>query len=237
MDKINAVILAGGLGSRLKEVVSDLPKPLAPIHDKPFLDILLAQLEAFEMISKVILAVGYRADQVVSYYKNRPNITFSTETSPLGTGGALKKAIEEVSSEDVLVCNGDSFLDYSLVEMRQHYQAADADITMACCKVEEASRYGQVDFDVESGRILEFKEKSTKMVAGWINGGVYLMKRDILRDFPSDHPFSLEQELFPKLLKKRMFSYPTAGLFIDIGTKESYLQAQEILKGVYAEER
>lgn len=234
---MDAVILAGGLGSRLKEVVSDLPKPLAPIHDKPFLDILLAQLDAFEMVSKVILAVGYRADQVVSYYEKRPNITFSIESSPLGTGGALKKALDSVSSEDVLVCNGDSFLDYSLAEMWQHYRAADADITMACRKVEEASRYGQVDFDEERGRILGFQEKSSEKLEGWINGGVYLMKRDILRDFPSNHPFSLEQELFPKLLKKRMFSYPVAGLFIDIGTKESYFQAQEILTGIYAEER
>ena len=234
---MDAVILAGGLGSRLKEVVSELPKPLAPIHDKPFLDILLAQLDASEMVSKVILAVGYRADQVVSYYKNRPNITFSIEASPLGTGGALKKALDGVSSEDLLVCNGDSFLEYSLAEMWQSYRAANADFLMACREVEEASRYGQVDFDGESGRILGFQEKSTEKLKGWINGGVYLMKRDLLRDFPSDHPFSLEQELFPKLLKKRMFRYPVSGLFIDIGTKESYFQAQEILKGVYAEER
>ena len=234
---MDAVILAGGLGSRLKEVISDLPKPLAPIQDKPFLDILLAQLDTFEMISKVILAVGYRADQVISYYEKRPQITFSIESSPLGTGGALKKALEGVSSEDVLVCNGDSFLDYSLAEMWERYRIADADIMMACREVEEASRYGQVDFDVESGRIVGFQEKSTEKLKGWINGGVYLMKRDILCDFPSDRPFSLEQEVFPKVLKKRMFGYPTAGLFIDIGTRESYSQAQEILKGIYAEQR
>lgn len=222
----DAIVLAGGLGTRLQKIVSDVPKPLAPIKGTPFLDLLLSSLVASGQVDQIILAIGYKAELIRAYYAHSPlPLLFSEETTPLGTAGALKQALPLAKTEEVWVLNGDSFFDISFEKMTLVHQAKKADLTMACKAVEEVSRYGSVAFD-EEGRICSFQEKEAARGKGWINGGIYLMKKSLLDPFSA---FSLEKEVFPTLLNKRIFAYPSSGLFIDIGTEESYLQAQSVL--------
>ena len=224
---MDAIILAGGLGKRLRDIVSDVPKPLAPIQGKPFLDILLAQLD--NRVERVILAIGYQSEKIKEYYRNA-SLIFSEEEVPLGTGGALKQALQLAHSSLVLVMNGDSYFDVDLESMLAFHLASQAHLTLACREVEDVSRFGSISFD-ENQRISAFREKEAGAGKGWINGGIYLMDKNLLDSFP-DTPFSLEQEGFPHLLKKRVFAYPSAGKFIDIGTRDSYYQAQELLCNV-----
>jgi len=220
---MDAIILAGGLGKRLRDTVSDVPKPLAPIRGKPFLDILFDQLG--EQIDKVILAIGYKSDQIKSYYQNG-EVLFSEEKTPLGTGGALKQALPLASSSPVLALNGDSYFGIEIEKLIAFHEEKQAHLTVACREVEDVSRYGSIFFD-ENLRVQEFHEKEARVGKGWINGGIYLMDQNLLNAFPK--AFSLEEEAFPELLKKRVFAYPSVGKFIDIGTKESYFKAQGIL--------
>jgi D-glycero-alpha-D-manno-heptose 1-phosphate guanylyltransferase len=219
--RIESIILAGGLGTRLRECVPDLPKPLAPINGTPFLDILLKQMRTFP-VSSIVLAVGYKAEHIQDHYKGH-SLIFSVEDKPLGTGGALKKALALTTSDHVLVLNGDSFLDIDFAAFWQQHQETRADLTLACLKMEDAGRYGSVSFEEDTGRIRSFTEPSS-----WINGGVYLMQRDLLKAFPDS--FSLEKEAFPALLHKNLYGFPCEGTFIDIGTKSSFCEAQQLLK-------
>lgn len=226
---MEAIILAGGLGTRLQEVISNVPKPLAPINAVPFLDILLEQLYSFKTISKVILAIGYKGDLIIDYYSKKKAplpLEFSIETTPLGTGGALRKALTKTTGEIIFALNGDSYLDLPFALFLDHHQKKEADLTLACTTVSEGSRYGGLRFD-DSFRIYSFVEKT---FSPWINGGVYLLTRSLLDTYEIETPFSLEQSLFPSLLKKKVFAYPCGGKFIDIGTKESYFEAQNLLR-------
>ncbi|PIS03459.1 MAG: hypothetical protein COT85_00050 [Chlamydiae bacterium CG10_big_fil_rev_8_21_14_0_10_42_34] len=224
---IDCIVLAGGLGTRLKETVPDKPKPLAPIQGTPFLDLLLNQLP---FASKIVLAVGYKASQIIDYYTNSPlPLDFSIETTPLGTGGAIKHALQKTTTNDLLVLNGDSFLNLSFEPFIKAHQNANADLTIASVHVENASRYGRLTLDSQTNKIVGFQEKSLNVEPGWINAGIYLMKRDLFENLDLGPTFSLEKEVFPHLLNKNVLSYPCSGTFIDIGTKESYLQAQQLL--------
>ncbi|MDR3623861.1 MAG: nucleotidyltransferase family protein [Chlamydiales bacterium] len=229
---MEAIILAGGLGTRLKEAVPDLPKPLAPINGSAFLDILLKQLSLFQIISKAILAVGYRANQIIDHYaqyKSLIPLAFSLEETPLGTGGAIKKALSLTTSELVLILNGDSYLDFSLSALIHKQQEMDADIVFTSLEVEDVSRYGKLVIDKENNRILSFEEKSAQKEKGSISGGVYLAKRSIFNSLSFGDVFSLEKDLFPSLLQKKIYTSPCAGTFIDIGTPDSFKRAQTLL--------
>lgn len=226
---MESVILAGGLGTRLQEVISSAPKPLAPINGIPFLDMLLEKLSLCKELSKVVLALGYKADQIVKRYSAHTfpfTLAFSCEHEPLGTGGALKLALEQISAQEILCLNGDTYLDISLEAFLAFHRENSADFSLACCHVDDAARYGSIRMD-ETRRILSFNEKQAG--SGWINAGVYLLHPALLS--ASSRIFSLEKELFPALLSKRVFGYPCKGLFIDIGTKQSYFEAQELLYG------
>ncbi|MCK4935043.1 MAG: nucleotidyltransferase family protein [Simkaniaceae bacterium] len=224
---MDAIILAGGLGTRLQKVVSDRPKPLALIKNTPFLDLLINKLKH---LPKIVLAVGYKADQIVDYYSNQSTIAFSIESTPLGTGGAIKQALNQTSSEDVLVLNGDSFLDISLEDFFQYHSSKQADITLATVKVDDANRFGTLDLDPKNQRLVSFHEKSSKVGSGWINAGVYLLKRTLFEEFSNNSAFSFEHDMMPKLLNKEAFGYHCKGTFIDIGTEGSYKKAQNILE-------
>ncbi|MCP5468947.1 MAG: NTP transferase domain-containing protein [Chlamydiales bacterium] len=220
---MEAIILVGGKGMRLRSVVSDVPKPLAPVDGVPFTDHLLKKLPT----KSIIFSVGYLAQKIIDYYQGDPCIKFSVETEPLGTGGGARKAVELASSDTVWVLNGDSYFDIDFEEMlRQHFET-EADITLACRQVEDSSRYGSLR--IEGKQLRAFEEK--RPGAGWINGGIYLMKKELLIQWPLNTPLSLEKEVFPELLlsDKAFFVYPSEGKFIDIGTPESYSQAKEIV--------
>lgn len=221
---LDAIILAGGLGTRLEKTVPHLPKPLAPINGTPFLDLLLKQLALSGQVRQVILAIGHKADQIKERYKET-TFLFSEETTLLGTAGGVKQALQLVETDQVWVLNGDSYFELSLHEMHLAHKKNGSDLTIACKEMEDASRYGSVLFN-DDFRIKSFKEKESSKGCGWINGGIYLMKKDLLDSF---NAFSLEKEVFPHLLNKHIFAYPSFGKFIDIGTEESYYRAQELL--------
>jgi len=225
---MDAIILAGGKGTRLKEVVSDVPKSLAPINGIPFLDFLIANLQSNEEIDKIILSVGYKKEKIIDRYSNLKNINFSEEDSPLGTGGAVKQALNCATSNDVLVLNGDTYIEFSLKNFLKFHLKKKSDFTLLSSFQNDLSRYGSLNIDDRTQKILAFEEK-TKKNEGYINSGVYLINKNVFNNFLSNDSFSLEKDFFPLVLAtKNIFGFKTNSLFIDIGTKASYLQAQKL---------
>ncbi|MFA6119454.1 MAG: sugar phosphate nucleotidyltransferase [Parachlamydiales bacterium] len=229
---MDAIILAGGFGTRLKDVIGDIPKPLALINGIPFLDILISKLQSDAKIENIILSVGYKKEKIMGRYKNLKNIQFCEEDSPLGTGGAIKKGLKTAGSQNVLILNGDTYVDFNSNELLDFHSKKNADITVLSNKIENVSRYGSLKIDPKTKRILSFDEKkeNDKNVNGYINAGVYLMKKNVFDDFLFDS-FSIEKDFFPhSISSKNIFSYQTSSFFIDIGTKESFLEAQKLIK-------
>lgn len=228
---MDAIILAGGLGTRLAQTVPHLPKVLAPIQGVPFILLLLQQLERSLLFSRVILALGHKSldiQKTLQPEKFSFSLEYSIETSPLGTGGALLKALEKVESDLFLAMNGDSYLDLSFSSFIYFHKIKEASLSIACLEVEDASRYGSIEMD-PSQRIVSFSEKSAISQKGYISAGIYLMQKSLLDHLPVT-ACSIEKDLFPSFLEKRVFGYPCSATFIDIGTKDSYLDAQETLK-------
>ena len=228
---IDAIVLAGGLGTRLAQTVPHLPKTLAPIQKTPFLQLLLNQLAQSGLISKVVMALGHKASAIESFIQSNSYplpIEFSFESSPLGTGGAILQALSKTKSDPLLILNGDSFFDISFSDFYRFHTAEKGSLTIACRYVEDSSRYGSILFD-ESQRIYRFTEKTQGSQPGWISAGIYLIQRDLFSPF-SPGVYSLENEFFPKFLQSTAFAYLHAGDFIDIGTPSSYEEAQKILQ-------
>jgi D-glycero-alpha-D-manno-heptose 1-phosphate guanylyltransferase len=230
LGSIDAIILAGGFGTRLRSVLSDLPKPLAPVRGRPFLDFLLDHLNRWPRVGRVVLAVGYMGDKIIEEYKGRKgfrfDIRFSGEREPLGTGGGIRKALGMTVAGDILALNGDSFVRVDLEELFLAHRSNDADMTVVVRKEEDAGRYGRVLLG-PNGRIVSFDEKSTGPASGYINAGVYLFKRNVFDDAREGVGMSLEREIIPSLLDKGVFGFITRGKFIDIGLPESYRTAEE----------
>ncbi|RMF49080.1 MAG: hypothetical protein D6755_02840 [Anaerolineae bacterium] len=227
---MQAVILAGGLGTRLRSVVSDVPKPLASIHGHPFLAYQIAYLR-HQGIHDFVLCVGYLHEHIMAYFEDGSRwgirIQYAVEESLLGTAGALRNAQSFIDGP-FLALNGDSFLevDYTALllfhaKRKKHFPATLG--TLVLRRVENASRFGTVQLN-GSGRILAFREKTGEASPAWINGGVYLLEPEILERIPVDQKTSIEKETFPALLESGdlLFGYPVNGYFMDIGTPEGY---------------
>lgn len=230
---MDAILLAGGLGTRLATTVPHLPKTLAPIRDVPFLSLLLHQLCRYTRVRRIFLALGYKATDVLSFLTTQhfpiPVIPL-VETTPLGTGGALLNAYPHTTSDPFLLLNGDSFFDLSLDAFLQFHKDKNASATLAACWMHDASRYGALQIDATS-RILALTEKTSHAYPGWINAGIYLFQRSLFLSLTASvSPCSLEKELFPQFVEKGVFAYTHSGAFIDIGTAHSYQEAQEILQ-------
>jgi NDP-sugar pyrophosphorylase family protein len=230
---IDSVILVGGQGTRLQSVLKGLPKPLAPLRGRPFLDIIIKQLKNFRAISKVILAVGYKAQAVIDAYSRSNDFTFpiefSVEDSPLGTGGAMKKAFLQAGSETILAMNGDSYAEFDLEAFLAFHKSHGGDVSLLLASVDDVSRFGEVMFEPASGRITDFQEKSTRQEPGFINAGIYLMKNNIFEGLPGEAAFSFEKDSLPRLIQRGIYGYPSSGKFIDIGIPETYGRAEEYL--------
>jgi len=233
-----AIILAGGFGTRLQSVVSDLPKPMASVNNQPFLNYQLNYLKKYG-VTKVILSVGYLHEKITSYYQSEYNglqIAYSIESEPLGTGGGIRKALELCNSNSVLVINGDSFFDIDLHSFSNHHLTFNADCTLALREVENASRYGTIELSPAEGnrgrKIISFKEKSNTEGKGIINGGVYLLnKSTYLQKTPDNKNFSIEKNFFEtKLAELNIFGCIYNNYFIDIGIPEDYNKAQHDFK-------
>src|SRR5437867_8426562 len=203
---VRAFVLCGGHGTRLRSVLVDRPKSMALISGTPFLQLLLDRLRA-QGVDDVILGTGYMAEKIESYFgsgnKLAMRIRYSREHEPLGTGGALKLA-EPLISDPVLVLNGDSYVEWSLNPMLELFRAKDADIVVVLQAVADVTRYGSVALD-HDGRITQFLEKGVRGGPGLINAGVYLLRKQIIRDLQTGGPISLERDVFPRLLDRGVY--------------------------------
>jgi NDP-sugar pyrophosphorylase family protein len=228
---VHAFVLCGGQGTRLRPVLADQPKSMALISGTPFLQLLLDRLKS-QGVYDVILGTGYMAEKIETYFgrgnKSALNIRFSREEKPLGTGGALKLA-EPLINDPVLVLNGDSYVEWSLALMQELLTAKNADVVILVQAVGDVARYGSVALDLE-GRVTQFIEKGTAAGPGLINAGVYLLRKQIVRDLPADTAISLEKEVFPCLLNRKVYGLISTGLFIDIGIPEDLKRAQTLLE-------
>ena len=223
----HAVILAGGLGTRLQPIVRDRPKALAPVRSRPFLAYLLDWLERANF-TRVILCVGHLAEQIKETFGDTYAtlaLTYSYEPEPRGTAGALRLALNQIDDELCLVLNGDSFVDADLTAFldwhRQHIFAGSILLT----HVDNTARFGLVETG-NNGSISAFLEKQETHSAGYINAGVYLLSRQLLESIPNDLKVSIEHECFPQWLSLGLGGYRTQARFIDIGTPESLHQAE-----------
>lgn len=225
-DHLSAAILAGGLGTRLQEVVSGRPKVLAEVRGRPFLSYLLDQLAAAG-IRDVVLCTGYRGEQVqdrfgLAYGSLR--IAYSEEQVPLGTAGALRLALPLLKSETILVMNGDSFCNLSLSAFWHWHHQRNAQASLVLVRTADAGRFGRVQVDAE-GKVTGFEEKSAGGIPGWINAGVYLLAVSRIQTIPEKGAVSLERTMFPAWIREGVYGYQCPGSFLDIGTPESYAAA------------
>ncbi|MGH2328078.1 D-glycero-D-manno-heptose 1-phosphate guanosyltransferase [Campylobacter taeniopygiae] len=214
---MKAIVLCGGLGTRLKSVIKDIPKPMAPINNKPFLEFIFTYLKK-QKINEIILAVSYKYEIIQEYFKDEfldIKVRYSIEKEPLGTGGAIKQALELVK-EDCLVLNGDTFFDIDLTKMKLD----KSKICLALKKMNDFDRYGSVELD-KMGNITSFKEKQY-LKQGLINGGIYLISKDIFQDFHLENKFSFEEFLQENYKNLKARAEIFEDYFIDIGIPEDY---------------
>jgi NDP-sugar pyrophosphorylase family protein len=228
---MEAVILCGGLGTRLRPAVGDRPKALAPVQGRPFLDYLIANLKK-SGISRLVLATGYLSDRIVAEYGDGSRygvaLRYVVEPMALGTAGAVKYAAALLETEDFLALNGDTYaqIDYQAL-MEEHFRR-QADLTVALRQVVAAERFGRVTLGPD-GRIVRFLEKAPEgTISGksWINAGAYVMNRRVLSWIPDQRRYALETELIPLLLQEglKIYGWATTGYFRDIGVPEDYYQ-------------
>ncbi|MBK7343157.1 MAG: HAD-IIIA family hydrolase [Saprospiraceae bacterium] len=225
-----AIILAGGRGTRLQTVVSDLPKPLAPVADRPFLAWQLDHL-ASQGIQKVILSIGYLADHflhLIGTTWKEMQIEYVIEEQPLGTGGAIYKASKQIDDEEFWVLNGDTFTDFCLADLWEFHRASGVICTLALKQMEDVDRYGTVQIDSQ-GQVLGFAEKRAQR-HGLINAGVYLLHRRLIPKDASESAFSFETDVLQTLPgHSKLAGLPVAGHFLDIGIPDDYYLAQTAL--------
>ena len=227
-SQIPVALLVGGMGTRLRTVLQGTPKPLAPVGDAPFLELLILQLHS-QGLDKLVMCAGYLAEQIKAEFgdgsRSGVAIRYSVESQPLGTAGAVKLArpfLQQASH--FLVMNGDSFVEIDFDDLLRFHQTHGGLVSMAVQPVEDAGRYGTVQIG-PSSRVTAFVEKTGVTASGLINAGVYVFDRAIFDCLP-DGPASLERDVFPGVLGKGIFALPQRGLFIDIGIPEDYARAQ-----------
>jgi D,D-heptose 1,7-bisphosphate phosphatase len=226
---MEAIVLAGGFGTRLQSVVNNVPKPMADINGKPFLEYILEFLKK-NSITRVILSIGYKKEVIESYFGKKfkdIEIIYSKENEPLGTGGAIKKALSLCKEENVFVLNGDTFFDLDLAELMNKHIKYSADVTLSLKKMYEFDRYGKVL--VEKNRVVGFTEK-TFTKKGFVNGGIYVVKNNLLNCL--EDKFSFEKDFLEQKFKNlKIYSYVSKSYFIDIGVPEDYKKAIYDLSG------
>ncbi len=221
------------MGTRLRAVVADRPKVLAPVGGRPFLTYLLDQI-ASAGIERVVLSTGYLAEQFGEVIGDRyrdMQIVYAHEEQPLGTGGAIRFACGFAEADQLLVMNGDSYCDADLSEYIDWHIDGQHDVSLMLAKVSDTSRYGTVEVD-DRERITAFVEKRTEHAAGYINAGVYLIRRAMLEQFPSG-PSSMERDVFPAWLEQGLLrGWVTDSEFIDIGIPSDYERSHAFMARV-----
>jgi D-glycero-alpha-D-manno-heptose 1-phosphate guanylyltransferase len=227
---MHGVILAGGLGTRIRHVLPALPKPMAPAAGRPFLE-WVARFLVRQGLRDLTISTGHRADQIAAHFDGvaLPGVTIGciSEPEPLGTAGGFLHAAAERHADSWLVCNGDSLALTGLAPMQAAIQTADA--ALLAVEMEDCSRYGALSVDAD-GRLLSFAEKRPGRAL--MNAGVYLLRGDLLKRFPPQRPLSFEHHVFPALLGAgaRIVAVPAQAPFLDIGTEETLVQADTFVR-------
>ncbi len=230
----SAIILAGGLGTRLRSTVPDLAKPMAPINGKPFLEHQMNYWIA-QGIDHFVLSVGYRKEDIVEYFGKRYkgcDIEYAIEEQPLGTGGGFLKAINLVDhNESVLVLNGDTFFEVDYNQLKQYHEQKRSQWTFSLFRANEAERYMGMDVGLD-GDVISLKSE-TKVLGCLANGGVYLVNPKVIAGtrFKSGDKASLEDDILSDLMTHniRLYGIEFAGRFIDIGVPDDYQRASTVL--------
>ncbi len=232
---MQAVLLAGGLGTRLKSVVSDRPKPMALIEGKPFMEYVIHELSRHG-ITEIIFAVGYKGSMVEEYFgdgrKFGVTVSYAYEEELLGTAGAIKNAGKFITEEYFYVLNADTFYQIDYGRLLRIRQEKALEMALVLRQVPDVSRYGKAV--LTDGLLTAFNEKTEEPGPGTINGGIYLLSRKLLEEIPAGK-VSLENEMIPRWLSegRRLGGFVNDGYFIDIGIPEAYFQFQEdVRKGV-----
>jgi D-glycero-alpha-D-manno-heptose 1-phosphate guanylyltransferase len=223
--KAEAVILAGGFGTRLKGIVDDYPKPMALIRDKPFLTYLLEQLYASNC-QKVVLAVGFKHETIIDYfgksYKSI-DIEYVIENKPLGTGGAILNALKLISTPVSLILNGDSIFKIDITDFNRKFIETKSLISIALKRMQNFDRYGTVF--TKANRVVAFKEKE-RCIDGLINSGIYMISNDWYKKHSIGDVFSFEKDILEKYVSEDVITaFEYNGYFIDIGIPEDYRRA------------
>ena len=228
---VEAIILAGGLGTRLREAVPDLPKCMAPVVGKPFISFVIDALR-MQGVEHFIFSLGYKADAIESFLQEHyPTLSYSVaiEEEPLGTGGAIQLAIQQAQTENVLIANGDTLFRIQYKDLLAIHQENYAECTLALKPMRNFNRYGVVELDA-ANRIVSFKEKQ-HYDEGLINGGIYLVNKSAFLNRKLPPKFSFEKDYLEAFCKEsKFFGAIQEGYFIDIGIPEDYNKAQTDLK-------
>ena len=228
---IESIVLAGGQGTRLRAIVPDLPKPMADIAGRPFLWWLMTRLKQ-QGVGRVILSVGYKSETIQDYFGTAfdgMEISYAVEKEPLGTGGAMKYALEKARVPQVIVLNGDTYADVSLQGLLCRFDSANTDLAVAVTYLNDSARYGSLVIEEKTNTITGFSEKQGP-AAGYINAGVYCLRRDIFAKYSAPAKFSFERDFLPKQLGViRPLALKGVRAFIDIGVPEDYALAQTLI--------
>lgn len=222
-----ALVLAGGLGTRLQSVVPDRQKTVAPVGARPFITYVLDQLAAAG-VRRAILCTGHLAGQVEECLGEKYgllNLEYSRETSPLGTAGAVRLALPFLEAGAALVLNGDSHCAVDLVSFVAAHRQRRAAASLVLARMEDTSRFGRVELNA-TGEVEKFAEKNTPGEPGWVNAGIYLLERSVIESIPVDRVTSLEKDVFPSLIGRGLVGYPSDGQLWDIGVPDEYVRAQ-----------
>ena len=234
---MKALFLAGGLGTRLRPLTNNLPKPMVPIMGKALLERNIENLKRFG-IDEIVLSTCYKPAKIQKYFGDGSRfgvkISYICEDEPLGTAGAIKNA-ERFFNDTFLVFNADILSDFDISEMIKYHREKGALATIAVTQVDNPSAYGVIEHD-ENGFITAFKEKPkpNETTSNLINAGIYIFEPELLKEIPSGRAVSIERETYPLLLEKgyKMAVYDRCSYWLDLGTPPKYLKAhKDILKG------
>jgi len=225
-EKYAIFILAGGFGTRLKGVLDDIPKPMAPVNGKPFLNLQTDYLRKYFHENDIYILTHFLSEKISGYFKDFKNIRIIKEETPLGTGGSIKHALKKLAGgyDGYLILNGDTYFEADLAEF---IKTAHCDINMLTCFQEKCERFGQVL--IENGYITSFAEKGSSD-SSFINAGCYFFKNGDFLLGVEDERFSLEKKLEDHIIDHKIGAYKYRGIFIDIGIPEDYDKIKEIFK-------
>jgi NDP-sugar pyrophosphorylase family protein len=227
-----AVIICGGQGTRLRDVVTDRPKALVDVCGRPFIEWQLLSLAQRDQVRHVILATGHLADAIEHHFGENAwcglSLSYSREAEPLGTAGALRLAALRSSSPRLLVLNGDTYCRYDSGRLLETHLRNSADATLWLSRVPDSGRFGSVAMS-SSGSIVSFGEKANSEARPFASAGVYIIENQVTAGVPPGRVVSLEREVFPSLVGRGLYGIEGKGTFLDIGTPESLETANEVL--------